>query len=213
MPKDTKPLIPFPDYCRIFRVIYTVLDERAKTHSACIFFAMAGAALLRKYYKFDAVAVCGAAVYAVGSDDGVVATFGKVENNELTATADAFHCWVECKSYVIDFMSPIFQENLHEHGCLTTVPRRGFQKPLAAMSPTLPHNFHEGVFHLVGSRERTEAMIKTFGEEPASGDLVNLCLHWYRRPPRRIDSTFDIEDDLGNIALLKLHGPDVAGFW
>ncbi len=47
--KTAKDVIPFADYCRIFRVIFTVLDGRANTHSACIFFAMAGAAILRKH--------------------------------------------------------------------------------------------------------------------------------------------------------------------
>jgi Protein of unknown function (DUF2026) len=122
-------LIPFADYCRTFRVIFTVLDGRANTHSACIFFAMAGAAILREHYRMDALPVAGAAAYAVGSDHAIVATFGNIENNELRTTPDAFHSWVECKGYVIDFMSPIFQENLQVRGCITTCAAQKSHQP------------------------------------------------------------------------------------
>lgn len=77
----TKSIIPFADYCRIFRVIYSVLDGRAHTHRACIFFAVAGAIFLRQHYKVKALPVAGAAAYLVDDKTSLVATFGKIEDD------------------------------------------------------------------------------------------------------------------------------------
>ena len=207
-----KLVIPQEDYSRIFRVIFSVLDGRAQTHQACSFFAMAGAGILRKYYNLKAHAVSGGAAYAISDEDAVVATFGRVENSELTATPVEFHCWVECDGFAIDFMSPIFRENLQAARLTTAVPRRMFQKPLAAMSPTLPQYFSsEGMFHLAPSLENTETMIKNF--DASKADLAALCVHWYRRPPTPMNEYLDIQDDLGRITHLKLHGPDISGAW
>ena len=212
-PMSHKLVIPQTDYSRIFRVIFSVLDGRAQTHQACSFFAMAGAGILRKHYNLKAHPLSGGAAYAVNDEDAVVATFGRIENNELMATRDAFHCWVECNGFAIDFMTPIFQENLQAAGSTATVPRRMFQKPLAAMSPTLPQHFSsEGMFHLVPSLENTESMIKSF-DAPAKADLAALCVYWYRRPPAPMNESLDIQDDLGRITRLKLHGPDISGAW
>ena len=52
----TKPLIPLLDYLRIHAVIRSVLDSvDAHTAHACMFFSIAGAAILREFYKKDAV--------------------------------------------------------------------------------------------------------------------------------------------------------------
>jgi hypothetical protein len=213
-----KSIIPFADCRRIFRVIYTVLEGvNAKTSSSCIFFAVTGATLLRHFYKLKAIPVAGAAAYSVGSrtvgDEGIVSTFGIVEDGKLIATPEAFHCWIECEGFAIDFMAPIFQENLHTMGITDAiVPRRIFQKPLSVMSPTLPQEFREGDFHLVPSRERCEAMQKSFMEKPGHSDLSNVCACWYKRPPAHMDEQFAMGSDQGE-TIMKLQGPDVIGFW
>src|SRR4051812_45150367 len=84
----TKAVLPFADYCRIFRVIYSVLEgSGAKTPRACKFFAVAGALILRNHYKLDALVMAGAAAYAVGrspiNNDVRIATFGHEENGQL----------------------------------------------------------------------------------------------------------------------------------
>lgn len=209
----SKPILPFPDYCRIFRVIYSVLDGRAHTHRGCIFFAVAGAFLLQRHYGLNAIPVAGAAAYMVSEENSLVATFGKIEEDMLVSASDAFHCWVECDGYAIDFMAPVFRENLQSAGLLNTVPRRMLQRPLIQMVSTLSELTHEGSFSLARSIERTEQMHASFSAKHASSDLMNVCAHWYRRPPKRMSETLDMGNDLGEVVRLKLHGPEITGVW
>jgi hypothetical protein len=186
----TKELLPFADYRRIFRTIFTALETvDATTNKACIFFAMTGAAILRTYYRMDAELMAGAAVYAVGhrqnSDERLWVSFGKIEGNQIKAIPEAFHCWIECKGFAIDFMTPIFQENLRESGVIDAViPRRVFQKPLASMSPILPQDFVEGAFHLVPNRELLEEVVRGFGSTYAQEDLLKICGRVVPTPPK-----------------------------
>jgi uncharacterized membrane protein (DUF485 family) len=53
----------------------------------------------------DALPVAGAAAYMVDAKTSLVATFGKIEDDMLVATPDAFHCWVQYDGYAIDFMA------------------------------------------------------------------------------------------------------------
>lgn len=206
-------VISFADYQRIFRVIFTVLDERAHTHAACIFFAMVGAGILREHYNVRAIPVSGAAAFAVSEDDSLIATFGKIDNGELISAGDAFHCWVECNGYVVDFMAPLFHESLRASGHQCSIPRRMFQRPIDQMDPMFTHFTHEGAFHLVPDLEQSKAMLANFNARPASTDLANVCSSWYKRPPKRIRDTLDMQDDLGKITKLKLHGPEISGVW
>jgi hypothetical protein len=208
-----KLIIPFVDYSRIFRVMYSVLDGRAHTHRSCIFFAVAGAILLRQHYKVKALPVAGAAAYMVDAKASLVATFGKIEDDMLVATPEAFHCWVQCEEFAIDFMAPVFRENLQAAGISHSTPRKMFQLPLASMANTAEELTQDGAFSLFPNQERTQAMIQNFESTGSSGDLANVCTHWYRRPPKRIAETIDMADDLGKVTRLKLHGPEVAGVW
>lgn len=209
----TKPIIPFADYSRIFRVIYSVLEGRAHTHRACIFFAVAGAMLLRHHYKVKALPVAGAAAYMVDDKTSLVATFGKIEDDMLVATPNAFHCWVQCDDYAIDFMAPVFRENLQAAGISHATPRKMFQRPLAAMASTADELTGDGAFSLFPDRESTQAMVQNFEATASSGDLAKICTHWYRRPPKRIAETMDIANDLEKVIRLKLHGPEISGVW
>jgi Protein of unknown function (DUF2026) len=208
-----KLLLPFTDYCRVFRVIYSVLDTRAHTHRACIFFAVAGAIILREHYQLNAVSVAGAAAYMVDSDTSLVATFGKIEDGMLVPSGNAFHCWVECEGYAIDFMAPVFRENLQAAGILSPIARKMFQRPLAEMAETSAELDSDAAFSLFPSSERTQIIIENFKAHAASGDLANICSSWYRRPPKRIAESLDMVNDLGIVERLKLHGPEVCGVW
>lgn len=176
---------------------------------------MAGAGILRKHYRLDAVAVSGAAAYVVNAEERFVATFGKVEADTLVAVPDAFHCWVQCSGYAIDFMSPVFPENLLSSGFAGAVPRRMFQRPLADISSisSMASDPEDGAFCLLPSQERTEAMVRNFSAKAANADLASICAYWYRRPPERIDEHLDMQNDLGAVARLALQGPQINGAW
>lgn len=59
--KQKRPLLPLPDYQRIYQVIYSVLEatEVARTHRACILFTIAGTLILREHYKLPATISAG----------------------------------------------------------------------------------------------------------------------------------------------------------
>lgn len=208
-----KLLLPFADYCRMFRVIYSVLDGRAHTHRSCIFFAVAGTLLLRRHYKLNALPVAGAARYRVGADKALAATFGQIEGDRLIATPEAFHCWVECDGYAIDFMAPIFPESLAATGLQEAIPRRMFQRRSADMAATSAALSHDGAFSLFPDQQRTMEVIQNFDAKHASGDLANTCAHWYRRPPKKISPTLDVANGAGEVRRLTLHGPEISGVW
>jgi hypothetical protein len=209
-----RPPIPFADYCRICNVIFTVIEDHTDAHHACICFAMIGAHLLREHYKLNATAVSGAAAYALGQQYKVL-TFGRIENGRLVAAPDAFHCWVECKGYVLDFLAPLFPDNLAEdRDHVEPPPRRVWMKPLSEMAPALPQRESAaGVFQLVANNECTEQMARSFYQKPASGDLQEICTQWYRRPPKAMQAELAIRDDRFNIAQLKLKAFAIQGFW
>lgn len=208
-----KLLLPFADYCRMFRVMYSVLDERAHAERACIFFAVAGTLLLRRHYKLNALPVAGAAAYMVRADKGLIATFGKREDDRLIATPEAFHCWVECDGYAIDFMAPIFQENLAAAGIQDAIPRRMFQRRVAERTTSPADLAEDGAFSLFPDQKRTMEVMANFDARSTSGDLANLCAHWYRRPPKHISPTLDMANDAGDVRRLTLHGPEISGVW
>ncbi len=205
-------LLPLPDYERIFRVMHSTIDERSHTGRACIFFAMVGAAILRKYYKLNAVPVAGAAAFAVNANDSTVLTFGRLEDSRLISASDAFHCWIECNGFAIDFMAPIFQESMRSSGHQNTVPRRMFQRRLEHMAPTLDLT-HEGAFVLLPDAQLTQATIDHFNARNVNADFANICTEWFVRPPKRIAENLNITDDLGKVTTLTLHGPQIDGVW
>jgi hypothetical protein len=131
-----RTVIPFPDYERIFRVIFTVLDERAHTTHACVFFALIGAMILERKYKIKAIPMAGAAAFLFDahSDPKNLWLFGWFENQVLVSANDAFHCWIEADGVVIDFIAPLFVETFRAAGSPSIVPRRMFQKPQSEMA-------------------------------------------------------------------------------
>lgn len=210
----TKPLIPLLDYLRIHGVIRSVLDSvDAHTAHACMFFSVAGAAILREFYKKEAMQVAGAAFYLVNEQQRNVISFATVEEGHVQSSDTAFHAWVQCDGYVIDFMAPIFLETCAAAGHPFIVPRRMFQKKWVDMAPNHEHLYREGDFHLVPNPTLTIDLRQSFLKKPAGADLVNVCLHWYRRPPKVILPELQMQNDQGEITRIRLGNIAVSGAW
>lgn len=210
----SRTIIPFSDYKRIFGVICGVLDERAHTAHACIFFALVGAMILKMKYRIEATPMAGAAVYLVDarSDPKNVSLFGRFENDELVSADDAFHCWIEANGVVVDFMAPLFEDSLRSVGSKIPVPRRMFQKPKSQMACSLSDLRDEGDFLLQPNRILSKQLFQAFAGRPVSVDLLNVCLAWYTRPPKSLPQ-MSIQNDLGEVYPLKLKGPAIDGIW
>ena len=90
MPTAKLP-ITLPEYERVFRVIYSVIDDHANTPHACMFFSFVGAFILEKKLKIKATPVAGASVLYVDAISNNAITFGEFSDGTLTSHREAFH--------------------------------------------------------------------------------------------------------------------------
>lgn len=214
MKRTNAPPLPLADYLRMHNVMRGVLDSvDAHTAHACLFFSVAGATLLREFYKKEAQPVIGAMVLLVDNDQRNALTFATLEDGRLVSTKAAFHAWVECAGYAIDFMAPLFPANCAAAGHPFMAPSRMFQKRLEAMAPSHEHLDKAGDFHVVRNPELAAELLQSFYKKPAGSDLVNICTHWYRRPPYAIAPQMTMGDDLGRLIRIQLANSPVSGAW
>ena len=206
-------VIPMPDYERIFRVIYSVLEEHAHTPHACIFFTLIGAAILETKYKIKAHPVAGAAAIAVHAPTGTVSMFGKIVDNDLVSDPEAFHCWIQAGDVVLDFTAPLFKESLQTYGHNIPVPRRMFQKPLQEMSPSIHDLRGEGAFYLRPSPGLALDLFSSFTERHMNTYLANVCMTWFTKPPKPLPTDMGMADSDGNQYYLRPKGPQLTGAW
>ncbi|MBP0714337.1 DUF2026 family protein [Burkholderia sola] len=210
----SKPLIPLLDYLRIHSVIKSVLDSvDAHTAHACMFFSVAGARILREFYKKDAIPVAGAAFLLVDEERRNAMSFASLTNGLVQSTDTSFHAWVLCDGYAIDFMTPVFPETCKAEGHPFIAQRRIFQKRWADMAQSHEHLDCEGDYYFVPNPELTADLLESFFKKPAGGDLVNVCLHWYRKPPKSILPELQMQNDLGEVIRIKLQNCTVSGAW
>lgn len=209
-----KPVLTMPEYIRLFRIISAVLDSvEAKTERACLFFAITGAFLIEHAHKRPARPVAGAAFYRVDNDTGFTIAFGRLEENEPICDSKAFHCWIECEGTIIDLMAPIFHESIASAGRSEHVVRKAFQKPQSQMSDS-PYNLaQEGDFFLFRDPLLTNDLLQSFLSKPGNGDLVNVCEHWYRRPPKPIQPAIQMGSDDGSVTTIRLSNVELEGAW
>ena len=202
-----------PDYERIFRVIYSVIEQHAHTPHACIFFTLVGAAILETKYKIKARPIAGAAAIAVHAPSGTVSTFGKLVDNDLVSQADSFHCWIQAGEVILDFMAPLFKESLQTYGHDIPVPRRMFQKPLREMSPNIYELRGEGAFYLRPNPELALDLFSSFSKRHMNTDLANVCMTWFAKPPKPLPTNMGMSDSDGNQYYLRPKGPQLTGAW
>ncbi len=182
-------------------------------HHACNLFAMIGAHILREHYRLEANAVSGAAIYCLSPVLNPLA-FAKCEDGRLVAGLDAFHSWIECKGYAIDFLAPLFPENMAEIDDRAVVPKRAFMKPMSLMPSSLPQKGDaEGTFLLIPDEVCQANMVQSFYRTHLAGDLQAVCSTWYRRPPKKMDTELLIRDDQGQVTKLKRRDIGIRGLW
>lgn len=209
-----KPLIPLLDYLRIHSVIRSVLDSvDAHTAHACMFFSVAGAAILQEFYKKEAMPVAGAAFLLLDEQQRYAMSFATMAQGQVQSTDSSFHAIVLCDGYAIDFMAPTFPETCKAAGHPFIAQRRMFQKRWADMAPSHEHLNRAGDFNFIPNPELTDDLLHSFYEKPASEDLVKVCLHWYKRPPKTILPELLMQNDLGEVTRIRLQNSVVTGIW
>ncbi len=205
------PLIPLPVYQRIYQVIYSVLEasEVARTHRACIFFTIAGTLILRQHYKLHATISAGFMGMMVDDKSASVAMYGRIGNGP-ESDRRAFHAWVECQGWLVDFMAPIMGMAITEDGHPLNVPRRMLQKPLAEQKASINDLERVGDFYLEHDSALAESLIDS--QSAGSIDLVNVCLTWYRRPPSALKE-LALGGNQGTPKKLVICAPSIEGVW
>lgn len=209
---NRRPLLPLSDYQRIYQVIYSVLEASgiAVTHRACIFFASVGASILREHHALPATISAGCMALMVDEQRANVAVYGREENGIFVNNETAFHAWVECDGWLIDFMAPIMGVALRQDGVDWPVPRRMLQKHLADQKNSLGEIQHVGDFFASHDHALTESLIDAQGVQFL--DFMNTCMAWYRRPPKPLRG-IALADSHGPTKKLTLRAPSIDGIW
>jgi hypothetical protein len=212
MSPPKKLVIPLSDYERIFRVIFSVIDNHARTAHACLFFSIVGSLILKRAYRIDAVPVAGAAAFMIDSEKNNVVGFGRPENGMFNSYDDAFHCWIEADGIVVDFLAPLFAESARGYGHDVAIPSKMFQKPRSTMVASLDEFRRDGDFFLAPNPALSRQLFERFFQRVTATDLGNVCLTWYAKPPKKL-RPMKMINDLGEIEALTLRGPTVTGAW
>lgn len=205
-------LLPLLDYQRIYQVTYSVLEasEIAVTHRSCIFFAAVGAMILREHYGRPATISAGCLALMVDEQKANVAVYGREAEDTFVSDEDAFHAWVECDGWLIDFMAPIMGVAMREDGRDWHVPRRMLQKRLAEGKASIGEIQHVGEFFSSHDSDLAESLIDA--QSIQFGDLLKTCMAWFRRPPKPLKD-LALADSHGPTKKLVLRAPSIDGVW
>lgn len=214
MPKRSTPPITLPEYERLFRTIHAVVkNEQVDPAKASLFFAVAGAFLLKKHHKLgSACPVAGVAGYNLRTPSNFSLVFGRLEDEGVFSDSSRYHCWIEVDGWVIDLMVPLFDDMAPIDRKGAAIPRWMFQKPLIAEASTVSLDTPGAYLHVANHRLTTELM-KGFTGKPAYMDLVRICEQWYVRPPKKIAPSVGIEDQSGTVTEVFLSPIRIAGVW
>ena len=150
MAKRATPPITLPEYERLFRTIHAVVaNEKGDPTKACLFFAVAGAYLLKRHHKLSsACPIAGVAGYNLRTPTNFAIVFGRPEGDTLVADVDNFHCWVEVDGWIVDLMAPLFDEIAPADRKVETIPRFMFQKPVIADVSAASLEVPEVILHI-----------------------------------------------------------------
>lgn len=211
--KNTMP-ITLPDYQRAFQVMHGILlNEDSTPHKACLFFANAGAAILTKHFKRPAVPIAGAAFYFLHDASASALSFGDLGQDNVSSHKHAFHAWVQCGEWVIDFMAPLFPEALKDAGITENIPRKMFQRRIMSMVSSLEGLSKVGDYYLVPNFELTKQLQGGLSEKPANADLEYISSRWFTKTPKKILKEIPISDGKGKLTHAKLSRITVQGAW
>lgn len=206
-PRAQAPLTA-QEYERIYQVIHAVLEDRANTPHACMFFAIAGSFILNKHHGIAARPVAGAFLLCVDSTPSVL-SIGKSEGNLISSDQNNFHMWVQTQNHVIDFMSPIFLESVQAR---LDVPRRMFQRRQDSESPSIDDLSSHGDFFTLPDPDLSEHFVDAFMDRPSHVDLLLAVDAWYKPHPTPLES-MALLDNYGKVEQLKVVAPKVDGGW
>jgi hypothetical protein len=210
-----RPPIPLADYQRIFRVLKTVFDQAdINTAHSAIFFSVAGAHLVEHFYKKRCQPVAGAAYYKLDDEAGSVLSFAdQNKNHDNASSGTGFHCWVMCDDYIVDFMAPLFRESLQSRGVTGNCSRKMFQKPRSSMVDSRLLLRNPGDSYLLPNVDLTRQILEGFFSTTGNQDLLDVCTHWYKKPPKDMPRQLSVTDNEGAVSEMTLSDLTLVGAW
>lgn len=166
--------------------------------------------ILREQYDFPATISAGCMALMVDEQKANVAVYGREDNGVFVNDKNAFHAWVECDGWLIDFMAPIMGISLREDGYDWHVPRRMLQKNLADRKANIGEIQHVGEFFISHDPSLAESLIDS--QSVQFGDLLKVCLAWFRKPPKSLKN-IALADSRGSMKTLVVRAPLIDGIW
>lgn len=181
--------LSLPNYQRIYQFIYSVLEASgsAITHRSCVFFAATGAAILQTHYDLPATIGIGCMVLRVDKQRPNVVVYGRIENGYFVSDETAFHAWVECDGWLIDFMTPIMGVALQQAGADWVVPSRMLQKNLEDSKNSLGEIQHIGEFFVEHNAALADLVIDS--QSARFFQLMDTCVDSYCKLPEPLRKT------------------------
>lgn len=214
MSMRSHPPMTLPEYERMFRVIHAVVaNEGADPSRASLFFAVAGAFMLRRHHRLEtACPVAGVAAYNLPEPANALIIPGAVDGERLVSDEDHFHCWIESDGWIIDLTAPLFDAMIASGQQRVPVPPFMFQKPALPAAGGEKVMAPGAYLHLPNNR-LTTALMNGFTEKAAYADLVRICQAWYARPPKKMAPSIGIESQDGGARAVPLSSIRLQGAW
>lgn len=204
-------ILTLPDYKRIFGTIYSILEGRADTPHACLFFASAGALILNKYYKVPARAVGGSFMLCTDADPSVI-VFGEVVDGVLESNDNWFHFWVQTEHHIIDFMAPVYGDGTKNYGSTKRVERKMFSKEITSEVDSPNGLVAPGDYFTNPNLELTEELIDNFLGHQLNMDLLQACDMWFEKHPKKMRD-ISLKDETGSVHEVQFKFPTITGAW
>jgi hypothetical protein len=206
-------LLTLKEYQRMYKVINSIVENEGwHTAHSCIYFSYFGAYILKKCYNIEAEIRCGHAAYCIGGDNKVIC-FGELNHRgNFSDKSVSFHCWIEAKGWLIDFLAPNFPQMQGKEFDVESLPSYMLQKPLAEMSP-LNQLDKRGDFYLEFNSRLAKEKLSFLSKQIIFLDMAKLCADWYTKPPKKIHDQLKISNKIGTEMIVKLRGNRVTGKW
>ncbi len=207
-------MLTLSDYRRAFQIMHGILlSEDATPEKACLFFAMAGAKIMSSHYKIEAIPVAGCAFFMVEEASASVLSYAELKAEGARSTSNAFHAWVQCGDWGIDFMAPLFPDAAARAGLRGRTPRHMFQRQLTEMASSHLSLQHAGDFFLAPNPELTIELVGKLRRKPANEDLENIACQWFKKVPKKIPIHMPVSDARGKIKRVTIGKVPVEGAW
>lgn len=196
------------EYERIYQVIHAVLEDRANTPHACMFFAIAGSFILNKHHTIAARPVAGAFLLCVDPTPSVL-SICKDKGNTIGCDQNNFHMWVQTEHHIIDFIAPLFLDSVQAR---FDIPRQMFLRRQESETPSIDGLSSPGDFYTWPDPDLSEHLVNTFMDRPNHVDLLLAIDAWYKPYPAPL-AEMALLDNYGKVEPLRIVAPRVDGAW